>query len=992
MQDKIRRCKTLKKNKTSYKRIAIACIFMACILCIFLLFIIQNQKRSMKQIENYACELAAVTADRTQEMFAERLSSIKTAAYLYGKSLKTEHPNLEILKTFEKNSGFDWISFADTKGTDYMTNGKKINCKDRNYFRLGMQGNSGICEVRSSRINGEKVMAFYSPVMYGEKTAGIMIGLLRERTISNMLKSDIYGISTETYLAKSNGYISGSYAPHDRLGIDTIFEIANHAPKRDRNRIKKAIAELQPCSFEFQGSKGLSAGCVSPIRGTDMMIIKLFPSEAAQKIIIESNSDGIIVFSLLIISFLVFLYISLADSRKEAEEISAEESRHKMNFLMRDVTSEYLCIISVDLNTEAQEYYTLSSETGISLPKWYDDNFDYTASISSYAEMVVDERDRKRFLEETSLQFLKKKLSDNKDFYINYRAIVDGRQRHFQGKFTINRSNEQEPKMLASIRDITGFREEQINKETEMSLIVAAAKTVYPFIVKENLAKNEALILFNEGDIRKNTTGLFKCDELIEDALKSMPDKAQREFFRSEFSRENQIKALKSGKKENTYRLQQTSDDGTVHWMEIKNIITESDSGEICSISMARTIDDEINTMHELATAKEAAEKASKAKSEFLFNMSHDIRTPMNAISGFTELAKKYKHDPSRLEDYLSRIEEADSHLLGLINNVLEMARIENGKLSIEETAADIEKFTKSLLMMTEGEAEKKKISISEYSEVKRPFIMIDKKRLSEIALNIIGNAIKYTKEGGSVKFGIRQMEGHSPDTCVIEFKCSDNGIGISESFLPHLFESFSRERNSTISGIEGSGLGLGIVKKLLDIMGGTINIESKEGKGTSVTIQTCHRYASGSEIEKKHDDIESKACEFSGKRILLAEDNELNMEIALTILEDAGFEVDTAENGKEALRKIEEAEAGRYDIVLMDIQMPVMNGYEASKAIRSLPDSAKSQIIILAMTANAFEEDKKNAIEAGMDGHISKPVDIGMLFRTLSSALKGKK
>ncbi len=380
----------------------------------------------------------------------------------------------------------------------------------------------------------------------------------------------------------------------------------------------------------------------------------------------------------------------------------------------------------------------------------------------------------------------------------------------------------------------------------------------------------------------------------------------------------------------------------------------------------------------------EKAEQAERAKTTFLFNMSHDIRTPMNAIMGYTGIAKTHIDDRERVEDCLEKINISGLHLLELINDVLDMARIESGNVIVEENPMDIEECVEGIIIMCKALANTRHVSIGMHAEnIRNPIVYADEVHLNEVLMNVASNAIKYTESGGTVMLYVRQMEPFLEDMGKFEFVVEDNGIGMSEEFLNKIFDTFARERNSTISGIEGTGLGMSIVKRLVELMGGTINIESAKGKGTKVTVCFTMR------ICKAADEVDQEISgpqDLAGRRVLLTEDNEMNREIARIILEENGLEVDEAVDGYYAVEKIAGSEPGYYDFVLMDVQMPRMNGYEATRQIRSLPDPVLSAIPIIAMTANAFGEDKDRAMEAGMNAHIPKPVDFEVLFETLKT------
>jgi signal transduction histidine kinase/ABC-type amino acid transport substrate-binding protein len=389
-----------------------------------------------------------------------------------------------------------------------------------------------------------------------------------------------------------------------------------------------------------------------------------------------------------------------------------------------------------------------------------------------------------------------------------------------------------------------------------------------------------------------------------------------------------------------------------------------------------------------LEEACRQAEEANSAKSTFLFNMSHDIRTPMNAIIGFTELLRKHQEEPEKRNDYLDKIQSSSTVLLSIINNVLEMSRIEKGTLEMDETAWSAEQFNDTLYSVFQDMMEKKGIEFTRELAVEHHYVFCDPIKLREVFLNILSNAYKYTNSGGKIHMQLEEIPCEREGYALYQTTISDTGMGMDKEFLPHIFEEFSRENNSTDNKIEGTGLGMPIVKRLVDFMEGTIEVESEKGKGSRVTVKIPHRIADRADLVD-HAGIKLDPSVFVGKRILLAEDNELNAEIAIEILTEAGFEVERAADGQLCIDMLTKAETGYYSVILMDIQMPNMNGYEATKMIRALEDKEKAEIPILAMTANAFEEDKREAYHSGMNGHIAKPININEMMKTLTGILK---
>lgn len=392
----------------------------------------------------------------------------------------------------------------------------------------------------------------------------------------------------------------------------------------------------------------------------------------------------------------------------------------------------------------------------------------------------------------------------------------------------------------------------------------------------------------------------------------------------------------------------------------------------------------DVSNMVMLKKALEQAKEGSAAKSAFLFNMSHDLRTPLNAIIGFSELMKSHWEDSKISRNYLEKIDESSQYLLSLINNILEMSKIESGKEELKEKPWDIYTSCDNLLQFFEPDIRQKNQTLNYAVNIKHNMILTDSLKIREIYVNLMSNAIKYTNEGGTISFSLEEIEreeGLSDYKAIVQ----DTGIGISKDYLPHIFENFSRQKTSSESGIIGTGLGMPIVKKLVDLMHGTISIESEEGKGTTVVVNLPHRYI----IEKEEVDVvDDKEIDLTGKHILLVEDNDLNAEIAQTLLEDKGIKVTWAKDGLEAVMMVKENAMDCFDCILMDIQMPRMNGFEACKVIRSLPDD-RNKLPIIALTANAFEEDRKDCLDAGMSEHVSKPIEIQSLLQTIESVLK---
>jgi len=408
-------------------------------------------------------------------------------------------------------------------------------------------------------------------------------------------------------------------------------------------------------------------------------------------------------------------------------------------------------------------------------------------------------------------------------------------------------------------------------------------------------------------------------------------------------------------------------------------------------------IQDLIRRKHEaMEREKIRAVEGSLAKSQFLFNMSHDIRTPMNAIIGYTTLARQ-QDDPAVLHDYLDKIDTSSHHLLTLINDILEMSRIESGKLELQFVPTDLPALFGEIHDLFAEQMKQKQLDFSTHtSQVQDPCAWCDRKNLTRVLLNVVSNAYKFTPEGGTISMSLWEISGDDGYGSY-EMRVRDSGIGMSQAFVEKMFNAFERERTSTDSGVEGTGLGLSITKRIVDLMGGTIEVLTSPGNGTELVIRVRLKLAEAADLPREENAADEPApdgdgpVDFNGRRLLLVEDNQINMEIASMILTQMGFEVETAENGRIAVDKVAASEPGTYDLVLMDIQMPVMDGYTATRTIRALDDPALAGVPIVAMTANAFAEDVQAAMDAGMQAHIAKPVDIAVLHRTLEEVLRGR-
>ena len=538
--------------------------------------------------------------------------------------------------------------------------------------------------------------------------------------------------------------------------------------------------------------------------------------------------------------------------------------------------------------------------------------------------------------------------------------------------------------------------EEKKSRHRQMELM-RALSVDYNLVCFFDLDKKTGGLLRGKEDSQNFAeafSGGLVFDECMESYISRYVVKEDRRILRETLCPERIEKEL-SEKKLFCINYRTISGDD-IHYYEMKVVRTGSwQEGKRIVIGF-RSVDEQNRRDMEqkklLEDALVQANQANRAKGIFLSNMSHDIRTPMNAIMGFTNLAMAHLDDWNRVREYLEKIRVSGDYLLSLINHILDMSQIESGSMCLEETLCSLPEILESLQDMMQIEADKKLLKLQVHlTELEHKRIYCDRMRLSQILLNVVENSLKYTNPGGRIDLDIVEKRGAAPGFADYEFCVQDNGIGMSPEFLEHVFDLFEREKDTTSSGIGGTGLGLTLTKSLVEMMNGRIEVESEPDHGTKVRMFFTFRMEKQEAVPCPENAEEQEEREPYTGRILLVEDNELNREIAEAILEDAGFETESAENGQIAVDMVKKSSHGYYELILMDIQMPVMNGYEAAKAIRSLEDPGLSSIPILAVTANAFEEDRENALRSGMDAHIAKPIDVKQLLQMIAMVRKRK-
>lgn len=611
------------------------------------------------------------------------------------------------------------------------------------------------------------------------------------------------------------------------------------------------------------------------------------------------------------------------------------------------------------------------------------------------AESVVEE-DREALM--TAIGELKAK---GDSVSIEYRVQhKDGRIVHVMGNIKLLEENGQ-LYYQRFLLDCTEQKLQEKKNERYQKELIQALSIDYNFVCFFNLETGMGSLLRNNvenGSVFNPLLGReISLEESMELYIQNFVFEEDQDDVRRAFSREKLLEELS---KKKTYYLNYRIHNGDrVQYFQMKAVRAGSWNEGRGIVLGFRNVDEEtrneMERTRQLEDALSRAKKASKAKSVFLSNMSHDIRTPMNAIVGFTNLAISHIDQKEQVEEYLEKIKSSGDHLLSLINDVLDMSHIESGKMHIDEKLCSLPEILDGLYNILQADVKAKQLSLRiESVDITDEEIYCDKLRLDQVLLNLLSNAVKYTENGGNIYVRVTETPGAMSGYGNYEFFIKDTGIGMSEDFVKKIFEPFKRELDSTTSGIQGTGLGMAITKNIVEMMGGTISVTSRKGVGSEFTVHFTFRVNTGEKMVHMSEfenvmSLEEKLAEVPKGRILLAEDVELNQEIAATILGDAGFETEIAGNGQIAVEMLAKSEPGYYQVILMDVQMPVMNGYEATKEIRRMEDKELASIPIIAMTANAFEEDKQEALRSGMNGHIAKPIDIDVLFGVLRQILK---
>lgn len=970
----------MKRNRNIAVKVILTCIVTVFIVLIFAVFSHTNRERIVRQNARYVEDSALQTVKHIDTILDDAQRSIELVAELYSGTLTSEQMNLEALGQFAGKTPFASVEFVDTKGIAYTMKEEKADVSNQFYFKDGVKGNSGMAVVLDSPVAKENLLVFYAPIKYKEKIIGILIGHYQEKDISDMLNTTFFGEDSNTYLCLQDGRIIASSGYEKYTGnIIKAYQNSGKFETSDISQLEKSFQNLDSSLIYYEGSNGPGVAYVTRMICVDWMLVQSFPSKVTDNMLQNASAAGIHLEIELLVIFAGYILFLLLQAGKDKKVLLWE----------KDVKLQY----------NEQLFSLMTSNT--------DDIFILFSAETYKADYVSP-----------------------------------------------------------NIKRVLGISAKLIREDVRKLLLSA---------VDEELTLN----------------------------IESLRQLAEGDFWETE--------------REMVHR---TSGERRWYRERLYHVMIE-DTEKYVMILSDRTAERQVNQT--LEQALNAATSANQAKSSFLANMSHDIRTPMNAIVGFSMLLTKEAEQPDKVREYTRKITASSQHLLSLINDILDMSKIESGKTSLNVGEFHLPELLEDIKTIILPQA-KAKGHIFEIKVTGEPpeILLGDKLRINQILLNILSNAIKYTPTGGQIELSVENLKRLSPNYARLCFRISDNGIGMSAEYLKTIFEPFTRETGSAAGGIQGTGLGMAITKNLVSLMGGTIEVQSKLNQGSVFTVNmefsipeqlrdehfwerygisrvlvvddeedVCHQiqslmdgtgvvisYAtSGGEaidvVKKKHDieedyhvilldwkmpdmdgietarrirrivgkdvtilvltaydwsgieeeakasgidmflskpffvssfqqalmqnkindtgeavtlDSETEEKSMEGMLFLVAEDNELNAEILTEMLDMEGARCELAVNGEEALEKFSKSVPGYYDMILMDVQMPVMNGYEATRAIRACGHEDAGEIPIVAMTANAFAQDVHDAMEAGMNAHVAKPVDMEILRNTLQT------
>ena len=1129
----------MKTKKKPVQQVVYVSLLLVAVVVLFQWYTVQNKVRMEERNKNYAADSAHMKVSQINNEFKNALNLIKANTFFLEKSLSSPVITSSMLKEMEEKSIFDALLFTDLEGNNYTSDGRITDARERDYYLNGIKGQSGTAIVFNSSLYGKTMVSFYTPIHYNGELIGVFRGAyMAEKYLQKMLSTTYFGEKADVFICMPDGRViaNSNNQVYDKDLVATLEEtgvIDHDTAVKTRDIFDNGGDGAFLCTSESKTDNI----CVMNFPDNDFVFVQTFPKSVTQKMIRDENLVGIRLESMLVVLFVIYI-ISLLIRAGHEKKLLEKENR-EMGYIISGVNTLFARFAMIDLETDTYNYLagTTPEDDGVEVSGRYSD------FVKHICSSLVAEEVKEDFELQISSDAVASELDGQDDARYECHVLRNGKPEWEHLNFMcLERNNGRAVKVLFTRQNITDVKEKELQIQAEMSLasrkerqyrISITSNAIYTFDF--NLTKDliEDDILYEKDGIKISLLQKAGLEAPCKASLwfskweQFVPEESKDDFC-AIVNIENLKERFAQGEAEVTAEYWNFSPDMEKICVRQSFIMTrDTDTEDIMVMVVTKEITGAVKKQKEqtqaLQDALSQAQHANKAKTTFLSNMSHDIRTPMNAIIGFTTIAASHIDNKEQVGECLRKVLSSSNHLLSLINDILDMSRIESGKIQIKEQECNISELMHNLVNIIQPQVKAKQLELFiDTFEVANEDVIADSLKLNQVFINLLSNAVKYTPAGGTITFRIMQKTTFRHGYGDYVFIIKDNGIGMSKEFVRHIFEPFEREATTTQTGIQGTGLGMAITKNIVEMMNGKISVESELGKGSVFTVEitlklqdieknaeqlkelkglralvvdddfnTCdsvskmlkhigmraewttsgreaayrakmahnegdsfHTYiidwqmpeTSGIETARKirgavgndasiiiltaydWSDIEEEAKEagitafcakplfmsdltsallmannlsekeevgaawtladFSGKRVLLVEDIELNREIAQVILEEAGFEVESAPDGTDAVSMVDKSEENYYDVVLMDVQMPIMNGYEATRTIRALPREDVKTLPIIAMTANALEEDKEAALKNGMNAHIAKPLDMDIFINVLKRFL----
>ncbi len=1112
---------------------------------LFNAYTVQNKARIAEQNKNYAEDSMRQKAKQVVGELDNGVRIINAYAYFFNDSLTDNTIPAQTLEEMERNSVFDTIRFTDSEGVTHLSDGRTVSSADRDYYARGMHGDSGISVIFDERLTDEETrLVFFAPVRMNGQIVGIIRGsYLAEQYMKEILQTTYFGEPSTTWLCTPDGTVIAS-SDDQEYGAGNLVDILLSSGMIGQGTADSAKAVFEnggEGAFICEENSKVDNLCVTYLPGRDYVMVQLFPPSVTKNMIRGANAAGVRLEISLLVLFVVYFAFTLLRAAKQRKKLETENSQ--INYVLQGLntlfSSRYL---TVDLETGV---YAYTADVNLQDNQMVREG-DYANVLENHSKEIIGEEAQEDFRQTLKVDSIIENLDGQDTFTYECHVMRDGKE-DWEQLITVclERHEGRASKILYVRQNITEMKQRELKRKEEMS-VMNRKERQYRIAITSNAFSTFELNL-TQDLIDKDVTCAKDGERmsLLESVGLQAPCSATecfekwKQFVLPESMEDytnivdvNYLKAcFEQGEAEvDVDYWSRTEDKEGRMCVRQSFIMTRDDmTDDLIAMVVSKDVTDQVIKQKEqteaLQDALMHARQANEAKTTFLSNMSHDIRTPMNAIIGFATIAASRIDNKDQVRECLQKVLSSSNHLLSLINDILDMSRIESGKMQIHEQECNISELMHNLVNIIQPQVKAKQLELFiDTFEVVNEDVITDPLKLNQIFINLMSNAVKYTPAGGMITFRIMQHTTFKHGYGDYVFIIKDNGIGMSEEFVKHVFEPFERETTTTRSGIQGTGLGMAITKNIVEMMNGTVTVESEVGKGSTFTVNltlklqdveknaeqikeleglralvvdddfnvcdsvskmlktigmraewttsgreavyrakiardegdSYHTYivdwqmpeTSGIETARKirsavgeespiiiltaYDwtDIEEEAkaagvtafcakplfmsdlksallaansmdvkeeaagaswqqIDFSGKRVLLVEDIEMNREIAEVILTESGFEVESAPDGTDAVDMVKRSEENYYDVVLMDVQMPIMNGYEATRTIRSLPRQDVRTLPIIAMTANALEEDKAAALKSGMNDHIAKPLDIELFIEVLSKHLR---